>query len=94
MATRNSTSRIFGQGLTFDDVLLMPAYSEVLPSEVNIHAQLTKHIKLHVPVLSAAMDTVTEAHLQEKVALASYTKTCLLNAKQNKCVKLSVVKVG
>jgi IMP dehydrogenase len=68
MATRNSTSRIFGQGLTFDDVLLMPAYSEVLPSEVNIHAQLTKHIKLHVPVLSAAMDTVTEAQLA--IALA------------------------
>lgn len=68
MATRNSISRIFGQGLTFDDVLLMPAYSEVLPSEVNIHAQLTKHIKLHVPVLSAAMDTVTEAQLA--IALA------------------------
>jgi IMP dehydrogenase len=68
MATRNSTSRIFGQGLTFDDVLLMPAYSEVLPSEVNIHVQLTKHIKLHVPVLSAAMDTVTEAQLA--IALA------------------------
>ena len=68
MATRNSTSRIFGQGLTFDDVLLMPAYSEVLPSEVNIHSQLTKHIKLHVPVLSAAMDTVTEAQLA--IALA------------------------
>ena len=68
MATRNSTSRIFGQGLTFDDVLLMPAYSEVLPSEVNIQAQLTKHIKLHVPVLSAAMDTVTEAQLA--IALA------------------------
>jgi len=68
MATRNSTSRIFGQGLTFDDVLLMPAYSEVLPSEVNIHAQLTKHIKLHVPVLSDAMDTVTEAQLA--IALA------------------------
>jgi IMP dehydrogenase len=68
MATRNSNSRIFGQGLTFDDVLLMPAYSEVLPSEVNIHAQLTKHIKLHVPVLSAAMDTVTEAQLA--IALA------------------------
>jgi IMP dehydrogenase len=68
MATRNSTSRIFGQGLTFDDVLLMPAYSEVLPSDVNIHAQLTKHIKLHVPVLSAAMDTVTEAQLA--IALA------------------------
>ena len=70
MATRNSTnnSRIFGQGLTFDDVLLMPAYSEILPSDVIIHAQLTKNIKLHVPVLSSAMDTVTEASLA--IALA------------------------
>ena len=70
MATRNSNnnSRIFGQGLTFDDVLLMPAYSETLPSEVIIHAQLTKNIKLHVPILSSAMDTVTEANLA--IALA------------------------
>lgn len=70
MAIRNSTndSRIFGKGLTFDDVLLMPAYSEILPSEVNIHAQLTKTIQLHVPILSAAMDTVTEANLA--IALA------------------------
>ncbi len=70
MATRNSNnnSRIFGQGLTFDDVLLMPAYSETLPSEVLIHAQLTKNIKLHVPILSSAMDTVTEANLA--IALA------------------------
>ncbi len=70
MATRNSTnnSRIFGKGLTFDDVLLMPAYSEILPSEVIIHAQLTKNIQLHVPILSSAMDTVTEANLA--IALA------------------------
>jgi len=70
MATRNSTnnSRIFGKGLTFDDVLLMPAYSEILPSEVIIHAHLTKNIQLHVPILSSAMDTVTEANLA--IALA------------------------
>jgi len=70
MATRNTTnnSRIFGKGLTFDDVLLMPAYSEILPSEVKIHAQLTKNIQLHVPILSSAMDTVTEAQLA--IALA------------------------
>jgi len=70
MATRNSTnnSRIFGQGLTFDDVLLMPAYSEMLPSEVKIYSQLTKNIQLYVPILSAAMDTVTEASLA--IALA------------------------
>jgi IMP dehydrogenase len=54
--------------LTFDDVLLMPAYSEILPSEVKIHAQLTKNIQLHVPILSSAMDTVTEAQLA--IALA------------------------
>jgi len=70
MATRNTTnnSRIFGKGLTFDDVLLMPAYSEILPSEVKIHSQLTKNIQLHVPILSSAMDTVTEAQLA--IALA------------------------
>ena len=70
MATRNTTnnSRIFGKGLTFDDVLLMPAYSEILPSEVKIHTQLTKNIQLHVPILSSAMDTVTEAQLA--IALA------------------------
>jgi IMP dehydrogenase len=54
--------------LTFDDVLLMPAYSEILPSEVKIHTQLTKNIQLHVPILSSAMDTVTEAQLA--IALA------------------------
>lgn len=72
MATRNTSrkqdSRIFGEGLTFDDVLLMPAYSQVLPREVNISSYLTKKIKLHVPMLSAAMDTVTEANLA--IALA------------------------
>ena len=75
MATRNtspktqsSTSRFYGIGLTFDDVLLQPAYSEVLPSEVNIQTNLTKNIRLNVPLLSAAMDTVTEASLA--IALA------------------------
>jgi IMP dehydrogenase len=63
-----STSRLFGEGLTFDDVLLMPSYSEVLPREVNISAHLTKDIVLNVPILSAAMDTVTEANLA--IALA------------------------
>ncbi|WP_153799623.1 IMP dehydrogenase [Foetidibacter luteolus] len=67
---RNSQaqSRFFGEGLTFDDVLLIPSYSEVLPREVNIKSQLTKSITLNIPMLSAAMDTVTEANLA--IALA------------------------
>lgn len=56
------------EGLTFDDVLLVPAYSQVLPRDVNISTQLTSSIMLNVPILSAAMDTVTEAQLA--IALA------------------------
>ncbi|SJZ76112.1 IMP dehydrogenase [Selenihalanaerobacter shriftii] len=51
------------EGLTFDDVLLMPAASNVLPKEVNTATRLTKNIKLNIPILSAGMDTVTEAEL-------------------------------
>ncbi|ULQ56774.1 IMP dehydrogenase [Flavihumibacter rivuli] len=75
MATRRSTTRtpdlsskFFGEGLTFDDVLLVPAFSQVLPREVNIQTKLTKSITLNIPMLSAAMDTVTEAQLA--IALA------------------------
>lgn len=49
------------KGLTFDDVLLVPQYSDILPNEVNISTYLTKNIKLNVPIVSAAMDTVTES---------------------------------
>lgn len=54
---------VLKKGLTFDDVLLMPQYSEILPSEVSIATQLTRNLKLEIPILSAAMDTVTEARL-------------------------------
>lgn len=67
MAT-NSTQKTFIEGLTFDDVLLVPAYSEILPRDVDIKTRLTKDITLHIPMLSAAMDTVTEAALA--IALA------------------------
>src|SRR5215212_5107452 len=63
-----ANSKFYGEGLTFDDVLLVPAYSEVLPREVSISTQLTKDIRLNLPMLSAAMDTVTEARLA--IALA------------------------
>ena len=66
METKYSSSdrpKFLGQSLTFDDVLLVPAYSEVLPREVNISSQLTRGIRLNAPIASAAMDTVTEKAL-------------------------------
>ena len=60
--------RITEQALTFDDVLLVPAFSDILPREVNIAARLTRDITLNIPLLSAAMDTVTESRLA--IALA------------------------
>ena len=72
MATINNaptvSKKILGEGLTFDDVLLMPAYSDVLPRDVNTSTYLTKTLSLNIPMLSAAMDTVTEASLA--IALA------------------------
>ncbi|MBL7765722.1 MAG: IMP dehydrogenase [Chitinophagaceae bacterium] len=61
-------TKIAKEGLTFDDVLLIPAYSEVLPREVSLSTQLTKKIRINIPMVSAAMDTVTEAQLA--IALA------------------------
>lgn len=55
--------RIAEDALTFDDVLLVPGYSEVLPNQVSLNTHLTRNIKLNIPVVSAAMDTVTEARL-------------------------------
>lgn len=60
----------FAEGLTFDDVLLVPAYSEVVPSEIDTRTQLTRSIRLNIPFLSAAMDTVTESEMAIAVARA------------------------
>ena len=62
------TDRIKTEGLTFDDVLLVPAYSEVLPREVDITSKFTRNIRLNTPIVSAAMDTVTEAELAIAIA--------------------------
>jgi IMP dehydrogenase len=62
------SKKFFGDGLTFDDVLLIPAYSEVLPRDVNTRTNLTSTLSINIPMLSAAMDTVTEAALA--IALA------------------------
>lgn len=60
--------KFVSEGLTYDDVLLLPSYSEVLPREVNTQTYLTKKIKLNVPIVSAAMDTVTESALAIAIA--------------------------
>ena len=51
---------IIGEGITFDDVLLVPSYSEVIPNQVDLSTNLTKKIRLNIPLMSAGMDTVTE----------------------------------
>ncbi|PTX42233.1 IMP dehydrogenase [Christiangramia gaetbulicola] len=56
-------SKILGDGLTYDDVLLVPAYSDVLPREVSIQSKFTRNIPINVPIVSAAMDTVTESRM-------------------------------
>ncbi|MCK8817094.1 IMP dehydrogenase [Natroniella sulfidigena] len=60
--------KIVKEGLTFDDILLRPAHSEVLPKEVSTSSELTDKIKLNIPIMSAAMDTVTEARLAIAIA--------------------------
>ena len=60
--------RILEEALTFDDVLLVPAYSEILPREVDLSTRVTRRIRLNVPLMSAAMDTVTEARLAISIA--------------------------
>lgn len=80
--------RIAKEALTFDDVLLVPAHSTVLPNTADLSTQLTKTIRLNIPMLSAAMDTVTKRAWQlpwpRKAALVLSTKTCLLGARRKK----------
>jgi len=66
MTTHNN--KIVGEGLTYDDVLLVPAYSEILPREVNIQTKFTKNITINIPIISAAMDTVTESDMAIAIA--------------------------
>ena len=68
IAMQAHLSKIVGEGLTYDDVLLIPAYSEVLPREVSIKTSFTRNISLNVPIVSAAMDTVTESKMAIAIA--------------------------
>ena len=63
-----SKKDLFSASLTFDDVLLVPAFSEVLPRDVDVSTKLTREITLNVPLVSAAMDTVTERALAIAIA--------------------------
>jgi IMP dehydrogenase len=63
-----SSERIINEGITFDDVLLVPSYSEVLPRNVSTRTRFTRNIELNIPVMTAAMDTVTEAEMAIAIA--------------------------
>ena len=68
MVNQDAAQKFLKQGLTFDDVLLIPAASDVLPADVDLHTQLTKKIRLNIPLISAAMDTVTEYRMAIAIA--------------------------
>ena len=82
--------RIVEEALTFDDVLLVPSHSTVLPNTADLRTKLTANITLNIPMVSAAMDTVTESNLAialaQKAVWGSFTKTCQLKSRQMKYV--------
>ncbi|MHB1355373.1 MAG: IMP dehydrogenase [Anaerolineae bacterium] len=85
-------SQVFPEGLTFDDVLLVPSLSEVLPANIDITTQLTSRVRLNIPVLSAAMDTVTEARMAIALAreggLGIIHRNCSIEAQANEVDKV------
>ena len=82
-------SKIVGEGLTYDDVLLIPAYSEILPRDVSIKSKFTKNISLNVPISSAAMDTVTES----KMAIAMAREGGIGVLHKNMTIEQQAIKV-
>ena len=82
-------SKIVGEGLTYDDVLLIPAYSEVLPRDVSIKSKFTRNITLNVPISSAAMDTVTES----KMAIAMAREGGIGVLHKNMTIEQQAIKV-
>ena len=73
-------SKFVGEGLTYEDVLLVPAYSKILPSDVSLQTRFSRNISLNVPIVSAAMDTVTESKMAIAIAsegeLVLFIKIC------------------
>ena len=82
--------KIIGDGITFDDVLLVPSYSEVIPNQVNLTTHLTKKIQLNIPLMSAGMDTVTEHRMaiaMARVELVLFTRTCRSRRRLRRSIK-------
>ena len=79
---------IIGEGITFDDVLLVPAYSKVIPNQVDVTTYLTKKVKLNIPMMSAGMDTVPSIAWQslwrDRVVLVLFIRICPLKPRQKK----------
>ena len=82
-------SKIVGEGLTYDDVLLIPAYSEILPRDVSIKSKFSRNISLNVPISSAAMDTVTES----KMAIAMAREGGIGVLHKNMTIEQQAIKV-
>src|SRR5690554_4949145 len=63
-----NNEKFLKEGLTFDDVLLIPAKSDILPADIEVNTRLSKNIRLNIPLMTAAMDTVTEARMAIAIA--------------------------
>ncbi len=91
-------NKILGEGLTYDDVLLVPAFSEVLPREVNIQTKFTRNITINVPIISAAMDTVTESKMAIAMAqeggIGVLHKNMTIEAQANKVRRVKRAESG
>ena len=84
-----TSDKFLGQGLTYDDVLLVPDYSEILPRDVSLRSRFSKNIPLNIPIISAAMDTVTES----KMAIAIAREGGIGVLHKNMTIKEQAVKV-